>query len=97
MTIISPNAGYDIIEAIAFYAKLDKNIGAKLRDAIQTSIDNLEIHSTMYPKVYKDFRRVLVKNFAYAIYYLIELNGDVIIKAVLSQKVSAKLIKQRLN
>lgn len=97
MLIISPKAEWDIVEIVAHYKKIDNKLGNKFGTEIIHLLDNLFFEPLMYPVAYKNYRRAITKNFSYAVYYSVELNNDVVIEAILSQKISARMLKSRLG
>jgi plasmid stabilization system protein ParE len=94
---ITRKAELEIIEAIAYYAKIEEKLGLKVREEIRSTIKNITANPLIYPIVYKTYRRALTRNFAFAVYYTVETNDYIVIDAIVSQKISTRLLKLRLG
>lgn len=97
MIIAREEAHYDIIAAMAHYARKNLNLAHRFLDAIEDKIKNIEQFPQSYPiKVRDQFRRAVLSKFPYSIYYKLELNGDIVIYAVLSNKIDSKIIEKNI-
>ena len=83
---ILPEADLDIDNFMIFLSKqfISKELLIKLRDVLYYKMYSLEFFPEIFAEVYKDYRRLLVKN--YSIFYKVDnLNKKVIIYRILHQ------------
>lgn len=62
----------DAIEVFLWYEKKSKGLGEEFLRIFYACAGELQKNPLVYAKVYKDFRRRLLKRFPYAIYFRIE-------------------------
>jgi plasmid stabilization system protein ParE len=67
--LIAPEAASDIESAYAWYEKRRIGLGEEFLGCVDAIIQGLSRAPDMYPKVYKEYRRALVRRFPYAILY----------------------------
>ena len=90
-------AHYDVIAAMAEYARKDSKLAHKLLDSLNDKISNIDLFPFAYPvKIDNIFRRAVLTNFPYSIYYKIESNNEIVIYAVLSNNLDPKVILRKL-
>ncbi|MBN2108907.1 MAG: type II toxin-antitoxin system RelE/ParE family toxin [Deltaproteobacteria bacterium] len=68
----------DSFEAFLWYEKKSMGLGEEFLRIFYACAGDLQKNPLVYTKVYKDFRRRLLKRFPYAIYYRIEKRTIVI-------------------
>ena len=75
--IVLPSAKRDIAEADAYYARYAK------ADAFVTALDQafmqIAERPLMYPVVYEDVRRALLRRFAYSVFFVVEPERAVVL------------------
>lgn len=94
--IVSPPAEMDIDEAMEWYESQKEDLSIDFLLRFTEVIHLLSEHPELGVQVYQHFRKILMGNFPYAIYYSIDGN-DIWIIAVLHTKRSQKVIKKRLS
>ena len=81
--VVRPAAGRDIAEAYAYYSEHSRG------DAFMASVDQvlnqIVDRPLMYPVVYDEVRRALLRRFAYSVFFIVETT-DVVILAVHHQR-----------
>ena len=75
--VVRPAAAADIDEAFLWYERQRAGLGNEFLAAVQSAIDNVVAHPTMYPVIHRETRRVLVPRFPYAIFY--RVYGEVVV------------------
>ncbi len=84
--IILAQAEKDIATSTLWMSKnFSHEYSLKVRSEIFLKIDKINWQSVLYAKVYREFRKVLIRKYKYSIFYKIK-NDDIYIYAVLSQK-----------
>jgi plasmid stabilization system protein ParE len=81
--VVRPTAGRDIAEAYEYYSQHERG------DALMASIDHVFTQIVdrplMYPVVYDEVRRALLRRFAYSVFFIVETT-DVVVLAVHHQR-----------
>ena len=81
--VVRPAAGRDIADAYAYYSQHGRG------DAFMASVDHVFTQIVdrrlMYPLVYDEVRRALLRRFAYSVFFIIE-STDVVVLAVHHQR-----------
>ncbi|HEX6982972.1 MAG TPA: type II toxin-antitoxin system RelE/ParE family toxin [Balneolaceae bacterium] len=67
----------DVGDAIEWYEKHQKGLGAKFLAEIEQSVESVQAMPKAFPRKFKNLRAVLIKSFPYALFYRIE-NGSYI-------------------
>lgn len=67
--VIRAAAAADIEEAFLWYERQRTGLGDEFLAAVQSALDDVITHPTMYPVIHRDTRRVLVHRFPYQIFY----------------------------
>jgi len=75
----------DISDAVFWYEEQMKGLGTRFLFSVDTAIQSIQRNPNTYPKVYKEFRRILIQRFPFGIYYFIE-NNTIIVIAVYHEK-----------
>jgi hypothetical protein len=73
-----PEVEEDAIAGYAWYENKAKGLGEEFLRLFYAFASEIKRHPLLYPKVYKHFRRRLLKRFPYAIYFKIERHNIVI-------------------
>lgn len=93
MIDIREEAHYDIIAAMAHYARKDSSLAHRFLDALDEKINHIVQFPQSYPiKVKNQFRRAVLSKFPYSIYYKIESENTIVLTAVLSNNIDPKVI-----
>lgn len=83
--VIRSCAEQDITDAVLWYEKRLKGLGARFLFSVDATIQSIQRNPRVYPKVYKNCRRALTQRFPHGIYYIIK-NEFIIIIAVYHEK-----------
>ncbi len=67
-----PKAKQDVAEAIAWYESQSLGLGMDFLRCLEATISFIQRHPRMYPAVFEDYHRALVRRFPYAVFYEIE-------------------------
>jgi plasmid stabilization system protein ParE len=74
--IVRPEAEEDVESAYRWYRRKNQDRGTYFLRAVRVVLGSIERNPGMYPKVYQDVHRALLRGFPYALYYVDE--GDAI-------------------
>lgn len=97
MIDIREEAHYDIIAAMAHYARKDPLLAHRFLDALDEKINHISQFPQSYPiKVKNKYRRAVLSKFPYSIYYKIESDDNVVIIAVLSNNIDPKVLLKKI-
>lgn len=67
--VFAPEAEQDLAEAYDWYEERRPGLGDEFLGCVEAALEGLARKPLMYPKVHKDFRRVLVRRFPYSIIF----------------------------
>ncbi len=78
--ILRSDAESDIAEAFRWYEKRSPGRGVYFLQAVEGTLTSIALDPELYPKVYREARRALLRGFPYAVFYtsrpdLIEVIG----------------------
>ncbi|MCH7859626.1 MAG: type II toxin-antitoxin system RelE/ParE family toxin [Candidatus Marinimicrobia bacterium] len=80
--VIRPEAEADIAETYRWYEDQKVELGKDFLLALDTTFQLIRQTPKLFPKLYKNIRRVLIRRFPYGIFYL-EEKDRVVVLAVL--------------
>lgn len=69
--ILRPEAEAEISEAYRWYEEQSRGLGAEFIRAVDACLSSIERQPNLYPEVYKQARRALIRRFPYGVYYVI--------------------------
>lgn len=75
---LTASAKRDLAEAGRWYERAERGLGEEFFSVVDFAIDLLAEHATAFPVVHGDVRRLPLRRFPYALYYVIE-EPDVVI------------------
>ena len=91
------SAETELDKTIAYYEEKQAGLGIAFLLQFYDTLSFLKENSKIYPQVYKEFRRALLKKFLYAIYYTIEEERkEVVVLAVWHTKQDPDKLNDRL-
>lgn len=93
--IVRPEAEQDLSEAFHWYEKQRTGLGHDLLLQVDAGFRFLERTPLVFPKIYREIRRHLIKRFPYKIFYLME-ETTVVILAVVYGGRDPQWIRKRL-
>ena len=67
-----PEVEDDVISAYSWYEEKALGLGEEFLRIFYASANNISRNPLLYQKVYGDFRRLLLRRFPYAIYFLLK-------------------------
>ena len=80
MTVrLTPEAETDFTEAYAWYLARGSDLGADFLLSFDAVLSTLAEYPETYPEVHRDIRRALMRRFPYCIFYVLELDGPVVL------------------
>jgi plasmid stabilization system protein ParE len=74
-----PEVEEDVISAYAWYEEKARGLGEEFLRIFYASANNLSRNPLLYQKVHGDFRRLLLRRFPYAIYFMIKENEIIVL------------------
>jgi toxin ParE1/3/4 len=74
-------AKIELEQAFEWYESQRRGLGFEFLDCIEVSIKTIQSFPQMYPVVYNNFRRNVVRRFPFSIFYTIEKH-EIIIHAI---------------
>ena len=93
--IIQPQAAQEAGEAAGWYEEQLPGLGIEFLLELDAALDRVVNHLDIYPPIYRDARRVLLRRFPYAAYFVAEPDAIQVI-AILHQRRNPDLLKSRL-
>lgn len=92
-----PQVLNDLAEAKSFYInRAGKALGERFKRSINKEISRLQVNPEHYQIYYLNLRRVPVKNFPYAIFYLISGKVIIILAILHTAQDTNEIIKKRI-
>lgn len=70
--VISREAVADIAETVRWFQEISPELLARFEAELESIYAAVLEHPQMYPTVYKNFRRALLRRFPYAVFYVVE-------------------------
>jgi plasmid stabilization system protein ParE len=67
--LIRPEAEADLAEAKRWYERQREGLGADFLLCVEEALEKTRRHPELYPVVYQDIRRAVLRRFPYAIFY----------------------------
>jgi plasmid stabilization system protein ParE len=67
---LNDEAEADLAEARRWYRSRGRHLAAGLLEAVDAALASIEAHPDGYPTVYRTVRRILVRRYPYALYYI---------------------------
>ena len=86
----------DAVSAYIWYEEKSKGLGEEFLRAFYASAAEISRTPNLYPKIYKNFHRKLLKRFPYAVYFLIE-SGAVIVYGLFHCARNPYLIQENID
>ena len=72
-------AQLDVQEAFQFYQDKSEGLGFEFMRSLDASLQSIRRNPQAYQTIYNEVRRVLLRKFPYALFYLVEENRIVVI------------------
>lgn len=74
-----PEVEEDVIGGYAWYEDKSQGLGEEFLRIFYACAGEIPRNPLLYPKVYKDFRRCLLRRFPYAVYFTIKDNQIIVV------------------
>ena len=78
--IVRPEAAREVQEAFDWYEGRSEGLGPEFLRAADASLAGVQRNPLAFPKVHKEVRRVLIRKFPYALFYIVE-EGSIVVVA----------------
>lgn len=93
--VVSPAAEVDIDRAASWYEAQRPGLGEQFLDRVTEALERIEANPQGYAQVYRDLRRVVLRQFAdYALWFRIRSDNSLVV-ACLSGRRDMRLVKER--
>jgi plasmid stabilization system protein ParE len=70
--IVSREARSDLVEAAEFFRRISPRLAIRFGVELEGIYSSILAHPEMYPVVYKNFRRALLRRFPYSVFFIVE-------------------------
>ena len=70
--ILRPEVEIEIREAFQYYLDIEKQLGMEFIKFLDEAINSITRNPLSYQKAYKETRRILLRKFPYAVFYIAE-------------------------
>lgn len=77
--IVRREAQLEVQEAFDYYEEKNKGLGFEFMRSLDAALQSVKRNPFAYQKIYKESRRVLLRKFPYALFYVVEENRIVVI------------------
>lgn len=94
--IFRPEAELDLSEAVSWYEKKVKGLGANFLLNVEAAIESIIRTPEAFTPIYKNTRRALVRKFPFGIHYLTE-KEKIVILAIFHARRNSKDWKERIS
>ena len=84
-TIIRRQAQLEVQEAFQYYQEKSEGLGFEFMRSLDAALQSVKRNPFAYQKIYSETRRVLLRKFPYALFYIAEENR-IIVVACFNQK-----------
>jgi len=93
--IVRPEAERDLAEAHDWYASRVRGLGSEFLLAIDAALSSIQRTPELYPIVYENLRRALIRRFPYGIFYLVE-EARIVVIAVMHARRDPETWRRRV-
>jgi plasmid stabilization system protein ParE len=89
-------AAEEFLDAVSWYEKRTTGLGQEFVHSLDICLSNIERYPKLYPEIYRNARRALLRKFPYALYYILQ-EETIIVVAVLHTSRHPKLLEKRMK
>lgn len=93
--VVRPLAEQDLIDAQKWYEEQRPGLGNDFRIATGSLISRILERPHLYPEVYRNVRRAVMRRFPYLLYYILT-NDEVVVIGCLHSKRNPALLRSRV-
>ena len=83
--IVRPEAQLEVQEAFDYYEEKTQGLGFEFMRSLDAALQSVKRNPFSYQTIYKESRRILIRKFPYALFYLVE-EKQIIVIACFHQK-----------
>ena len=76
---VTPAAQGDIAEAFTWYENAQPDLGQRFLEAIKDATEVISANPALFAPVHKDMRRILLRVFPYALFYVVEDDAVIVL------------------
>ena len=84
--IVRPLAEQDLVEAQTWYEEKRAGLGSEFRAAVDAAFQRLSESPLLYPSVYRQLRRAVLRRFPYLIYFRVDADRVVVVACLHSRR-----------
>lgn len=96
--IVLPQAELDVKDASIWYEEQQEGFGLKFAISFENRLNLLRQNPYLFPKVYNEARKALIKKFPYRIFYVVnEDKKEVVVHAVIHTRRDQKIWQKRVK
>ena len=92
--LVTRDAGADIAEALSGFNDISPNLSERFKEELERVYSYITEYPEIYPVVYKNFRRGLLRKFPYSVFYIVE-NSFILVVGVVHQAQDESTWKRR--
>ena len=93
--VVLPPAVADIFMAADWYDERDPNLRDAFLAEVNDALNKISHNPSQYPVVYRDFRRVLMNRFPYAVFYILAEHEIVVTACIHGGRNIPEMLRQR--
>ena len=79
--VFTPVARQELIDAQDWYEKQVPGLGRRFGEAVTAAVERIALHPLQFPVVHKHIRRVLLRHFPYALFFVHEQDDSLTVLA----------------
>ena len=80
--LVSREASADIVEAISEFGDISSTLSERFKEELERVYSYIGEYPEIYPTVYRNFRRGLLRRFPYSVFYIVEKSFVVVVGVV---------------
>ncbi len=93
--VFRPEAEAELSEAVDWYETRGRGLGAELLRSLDAVLSTVQRHPALYPTVFGQARRAVLRRFPYSLIYVVQ-KGDIVIAACIHGSRDPRRWQQRL-
>jgi toxin ParE1/3/4 len=87
---LTPEAEADLTDAYAWYQDRGESLAGDFLVSFESLLEAIERHPESFPEVHNHVRRALIRRFPYAVFYLLNASGPVVLGVFHARRNPAK-------
>lgn len=77
--LLRPEARTDLLDAFYWYQEKQAGLGHDFKLCVDVALSKIVKNPSSYKNIYNDIRRVVIRKFPFAIFYMVEENSVVVL------------------